>query len=215
MRDRKAILPLDAAQCSVVRRDLRIGDILAAEGKLDRTGIEQVLKLQESRGLRFGEAALRLRLITPEDLRSALARQYDFPYVPLDGDAFGADLAASRDARHPNAEQLRALRTQLLIQWSKLEREPRALAIASPGSSARTTRVPTMPPGWCGTSVTPAPSSSAPRSTDSDADLRGSVADPESHSRHPGRAPGTARDRATQSAVGYRRCGRWTDFVLS
>jgi len=134
MRDRKAILPLDAAQSSVVRRDLRIGDILAAEGKLDRTGIEQVLKLQESRGLRFGEAALRLRLITPEDLRSALAKQYDFPYVPLDGDAFGADLAASRDARHPNAEQLRALRTQLLIQWSKLEREPRALAIASPGS---------------------------------------------------------------------------------
>src|SRR5437763_356227 len=27
-----------------------------------------------------------------------------------------------------------------------------------------------MPPGWCGTSVTPAPSSSAPRSTDSEAD---------------------------------------------
>src|SRR5881398_2241224 len=130
MRDRKAILPLDAAQCSVVRRDLRIGDILAAEGKLDRTGIEQVLKLQESRGLRFGEAALRLRLITPEDLRSALAKQYDFPYVPLDGDAFGADLAASREARHPNAEQLRALRTQLLIQSSKPGREPGALAIA-------------------------------------------------------------------------------------
>src|SRR5437667_10089543 len=134
MRDRKAILPLDAAQSAVVRRDLRIGDILAAEGKLDRTGIEQVLKLQESRGLRFGGAARRLRLNTPEDLRSALAKQYDFPYVPLDGDAFGADLAASRDARHPNAEQLRALRTQLLIQWSKLEREPSALAIASPGS---------------------------------------------------------------------------------
>src|SRR5256885_12138344 len=31
----------------------------------------------------------------------------------------------------------RALRTQLLIQWSKLEREPRALAIASPGSLDR------------------------------------------------------------------------------
>src|SRR5438045_9711602 len=115
MRDRKAILPLDAAQCSVVRRDLRIGDILAAEGKLDRTGIEQVLKLQESRGLRFGEAALRLRLITPEDLRSALARQYDFPYVPLHGAAFGADLAASRAAPHPNAEQPPARGTELLL----------------------------------------------------------------------------------------------------
>src|SRR5256886_11805625 len=134
MRDLKGILPLDAAQGSVVRRDLRIGDILAAEGKLDRAGIEQVIRLQESRGVRFGEAALRLQLITLEDLRAALAKQYDYPYLPADGDAFSADLAVSRDALHPNAEQLRALRTQLLIQWSKLEREPRALAIASPGS---------------------------------------------------------------------------------
>jgi len=134
MRDRNGILPLDAAQGSVVRRDLRIGDILAAEGKLDRAGIEQVIRLQESRGVRFGEAALRLQLITLEDLRAALAKQYDYPYLPADGDAFSADLAVSRDALHPNAEQLRALRTQLLIQWSKLEREPRALAIASPGS---------------------------------------------------------------------------------
>src|SRR5207253_11243798 len=116
MRDRKAILPLDAAQSSVVRRDLRIGDILAAEGKLDRTGIEQVIKLQESRGLRFGEAALRLRLITSEELRSALAKQYDFPYVPLDGDAFGAVLAASRDARHSSPEQLPAPRTEHRMQ---------------------------------------------------------------------------------------------------
>src|SRR6266480_1060526 len=129
MRERNGILPLDAAQGSVVRRDLRIGDILAAEGKLDRAGIEQVIRLQESRGVRFGEAALRLQLITLEDLRAALAKQYDYPYLPADGDAFSADLAVSRDALHPNAEQLRALRTQLLIQWSKLEREPRALRI--------------------------------------------------------------------------------------
>jgi protein-tyrosine kinase len=134
MRARKRILPLDAARCSVVRRDLRIGNILAAEGKLDRAGIEHVVKLQQARGLRFGEAALRLHLITPEDLRAALARQYEFPYLPLDGDSFGADLAVSRDARHPQGEQLRALRTQLLIQWSKLDREPRALAVVSPGS---------------------------------------------------------------------------------
>src|SRR5207249_2927426 len=98
MRDRNGILPLDAAQGSVVRRDLRIGDILAAEGKLDRAGIEQVIRLQESRGVRFGEAALRLQLITLEDLRAALAKQYDYPYLPADGDAFSADLAVSRDA---------------------------------------------------------------------------------------------------------------------
>src|SRR2546430_7515755 len=133
MRARSKIRTLDAA-CTVVRREMRIGAILAAQGKLDLAGIEQVVKLQQARGLRFGEAALRLQLITLEDLRAALAKQYDYPYLPADGDAFSADLAVSRDALHPNAEQLRALRTQLLIQWSKLEREPRALAIASPGS---------------------------------------------------------------------------------
>lgn len=133
MRARKRILPLDAAQSSVVRRDLRLGSLLVAEGKLDRSSIEQVVKLQQTRGLRFGEAALRLHLITPEDLRSALARQYDFPYLPLSGDTFGADLAVSRDSRHPQGEQLRALRTQLLIRWSRLEHQPRALTIVSPG----------------------------------------------------------------------------------
>lgn len=132
MRARRKIRPLDAAACAVVRRE-RIGRILAAEGKLDLACFEQVIKLQQARGLRFGEAALRLHLITLEDLRAALAKQYDYPYLPLDGDGFSPDLAVSRDAHHPQAEQLRALRTQLLVRWSGLGREPRALAIVSPG----------------------------------------------------------------------------------
>jgi chain length determinant protein tyrosine kinase EpsG len=134
MKAQRKILPLEAAPYPVVRNDLRIGTLLAAQGKLDRAAIEQVVKFQQARGLRFGEAALRLHLITPEDLRAALAKQYDYPYLPLNDDGFGADLAASRDARHPQAEQLRALRTQLLIRWNQLGREPRALAIVSPGS---------------------------------------------------------------------------------
>lgn len=133
MRARKRILPSETGQHSVVRRDLRLGSLLAAEGKLDRAAVDQIVKVQQTRGLRFGEAALRLHLITPEDLRGALARQYDFPYLPLSGDHYGADLAAARDARHPQGEALRALRTQLLIRWSRLERPPRALAIVSPG----------------------------------------------------------------------------------
>src|SRR4029077_12307533 len=46
----------DTSPFSLVRRDLRIGTLLAAAGKLHREGIEQVLKLQQERGLRFGEA---------------------------------------------------------------------------------------------------------------------------------------------------------------
>lgn len=133
MRSPDTILPLDAARCAVERRDRRIGSILARAGKLDRAGIEQVVKLQQVRGVRFGEAALRLNLITTDDLRLALARQYDYPYLPLSGDDFSSDLSLSRDPHHPQAEQLRTLRTQLLLRWSKLERKPRALAIVSPG----------------------------------------------------------------------------------
>ena len=127
--------PLEGTLHEALRRDLRIGSILAAEGKLDSARIGQVLRLQQTRhGLRFGEAALSLGLITREDLHMALARQYDFPCQPLNGASVSPDLIVFRDTLHPRVERLRALRTQLLIRWSRLDSRPRALAIVSPGS---------------------------------------------------------------------------------
>jgi protein-tyrosine kinase len=117
-------------------RDQRIGSILTEEGKLDSAHIGQVLRLQQDRhGLRFGEAALSLGLINREDLNMALAKQYDFPCQRLNGNsAVHADLIAFRNSLHPSVERLRALRTRLLVRWSGLGNEPRALAIVSPGS---------------------------------------------------------------------------------
>lgn len=117
------------------RRDLRIGSILTSEGKLDSTRIGQVLRLQQMRhGVRFGEAALALGLITREDLQMALAKQFDFPSQRPNGAAVHPDLVVCRDALHPSAESLRALRTRLLIRRAGLGGQPRALAIVSPGS---------------------------------------------------------------------------------
>jgi len=127
-------VPVERAQLEAPRRDQRIGSLLAAAGKLDSGHIGQVLRLQQARhGLRFGEAALSLGLITRDDLRGALARQYDFPCARLHGSSVSPDLIVFRDALHPRAEHLRALRTQLLIRWSNLSREAPALAIVSPG----------------------------------------------------------------------------------
>jgi protein-tyrosine kinase len=127
--------PLEETPYEAQRSDLRIGSILAAQGKLDGARIGQVLRLQQTgRGLRFGEAALSLGLITREDLRMALARQYAFPCPRLNGSSVHPDLIAFRDALHPSVERLRALRTKLLIRWSGLGNKPRALAIVSPGS---------------------------------------------------------------------------------
>jgi protein-tyrosine kinase len=134
MRARATAEALEGTPYEALRRDRRIGTILAADGKLDAARIGQILRLQQvRRELRFGEAALSLGLVTREELHAALARQYDFPCQRLNGASVSPDLIAFRDVMHPGVERLRALRTRLLIRWSGLNSEPRALAIVSPG----------------------------------------------------------------------------------
>ena len=58
-----------------------IGAILMDDGKLSAADAEQVLKRQRELGWRFGEAAIELNFITDADLRQALAKQYEFPYL--------------------------------------------------------------------------------------------------------------------------------------
>jgi protein-tyrosine kinase len=127
------VLPIEGASRVLARDDRRLGGILAAEGKLAEADVERVLRLQQAKGLRFGEAALRLGLVSAEDLHRAVARQYDFP-APLAAGNAGAELVVARAPFHPCAEELRALRTQLQIRWSNAGVNPRLLAIASPGS---------------------------------------------------------------------------------
>ncbi len=127
-------LPAAAAGRAVQPRDHRIGAILAESGKLDGEAIDRILKLQRARGLRFGEAALRLRLVTPEDLRFAVSKQYDFPCLPPGNESISRELVVACEPFHPRAEQLRALRTQLQIRWSNSGNRRRMLVVASPGS---------------------------------------------------------------------------------
>ena len=57
------------------------GTILVAHKAMESGDIDRVIKLQDAKGLRFGEAAVRLGLITVSDLRRALAQQYDLPHL--------------------------------------------------------------------------------------------------------------------------------------
>jgi len=128
------VLPIEGSGRVLARYDRRIGGILAEEGKLSVENIEQVMELQQANGLRFGEAALRLGLITEDDLRCAVARQYDLPHLLPGDESISKELVAAYEPFHPRAEELRALRTQLMMRWSKAGVRHRALAIASPGS---------------------------------------------------------------------------------
>src|SRR5512135_3324647 len=94
-----------------------IGAILVAAGKLDPRDADRVMDLQEREGWRFGEAALRLRLINERDLVAALNKQYDLPELLPDNDGASAELVTAYQQFHPRTEELRALRTQLLIRW--------------------------------------------------------------------------------------------------
>ncbi|HEY6720584.1 MAG TPA: chain length determinant protein tyrosine kinase EpsG [Burkholderiales bacterium] len=134
MSPQENVLPIEGSGRVVARYDRRIGSILAEEGKLGPEGIEQVMELQQTNGLRFGEAALRLGLITEDDLRCAVARQYDLPHLIPGNESISDELVVAYEPFHPRAEELRTLRTQLLMRWSRAGVKRRALAIASAGA---------------------------------------------------------------------------------
>jgi receptor protein-tyrosine kinase len=118
----------------VVGRDGNIGGILMSEGKLDARGIERVMALQRSEGLRFGEAALRLGLVTADDVRCAIAKQYDLPHLLPGSEKISSELVVAYDPLHPRAEEMRALRSQLSFRWSNAGVRHRMLTVVSAGA---------------------------------------------------------------------------------
>jgi len=125
------VLPIQRAGDGAPSHDGRLGNMLVEAGKIEKADIDKVMALQRAEGLRFGEAAVRLALITPRDVHSAVAKQFRFSYLP-DPEPASAELVAAYAPHHERAEELRTLRTQLLIRWYNAGVRQRMLAIASP-----------------------------------------------------------------------------------
>lgn len=134
MSPQENVLPIEGSSVALSRGDRRIGSILAEEGRLDAADIQRVMQLQHMEGLRFGDAALRLGLINIDDLHGAIAKQYNLPHLLPGNDSFSDELVIAQDPFNPRAEELRGLRTQLLIRWSRAGVKHRVLAIVSPGA---------------------------------------------------------------------------------
>ena len=112
----------------------RVGAILVAAQKLTAAQVDEILAEQQVRGARFGETAVRLGFIGVDDLRRALAEQYDVPHLLPDNRRANAELVVASMPFHPCAEQIRAVRTRLLVRWAKGAIHGRMLAVVSPGS---------------------------------------------------------------------------------
>lgn len=134
VKPQENVLPIEGSSRVIARQDRRIGSILVEQGKLSPRDIERLLEAQQREGSRFGAAALRAGLITEDDLRSALAKQYDYPHLLPGTGGVSTEIVVAYEPLHPRAEELRALRTQLMIRWSNARVRHRVLAIASPGS---------------------------------------------------------------------------------
>jgi protein-tyrosine kinase len=111
-----------------------IGAILIDIGRLSPENAERILRLQKEQGKRFGDAAIELGLLHEDDIRFALASQFDYPYLPAGDHSLSHELVAAYKPFSPVVEQLRALRSQLMLRWFDAEVERKALAIVSPGA---------------------------------------------------------------------------------
>ena len=107
--------------------DSSMGALLVDAGKLTLEGAERALRMQKDLGIRFGEAAVRLGLVSEDDVQEALARQFAYPYLPKGQANLSPRLVAAYEPFSPQVESLRAIRSQLMLRW--FARGHRALAV--------------------------------------------------------------------------------------
>jgi protein-tyrosine kinase len=112
-------------------RERFIGALLVDTGKLSVEDAERVLRFQKEKGLRFGEAAIKLGLLTESDIQQVLSRQFDYPVVLPGESNLSNELVAAYEPTSKQVEAFRALRSQLMLRWFAPEPERRAIAVVS------------------------------------------------------------------------------------
>jgi protein-tyrosine kinase len=109
-----------------------LGAILVDGGQLKSEDAERVLHYQREHNLRFGEAAMRLGLISEADIQFALSRQFAYAYLrktPGESRSLSDELVAAYQPFSPRVEQLRAIRSQLMLRWFDRAEERQVLTI--------------------------------------------------------------------------------------
>jgi protein-tyrosine kinase len=120
------------AEAEVVVTDRPIGSILTETQRLPAGQVDKVLEYQRRKGIRFGEAAVALKLITEDDVLYALSQQFHYPYAPHTRRDLSGELVAAMQPFSDQAEAFRALRSQLMMRMFMPGAAPRALAVVSP-----------------------------------------------------------------------------------
>lgn len=113
----------------------RIGDFFVQSGRLSAADVERIVRTQQERHLRFGDAAMALGLLKEHEVWQALSRQYKYPTAPLDGSLKAYAVVGAPYSRE--AEAVRQLRTQIILNLDM--RHTQSLAVVgSSGGEGKT-----------------------------------------------------------------------------
>lgn len=109
------------------------GAILVEQGRLTPHEVEEIQRYASVHGLRFGDAAVKLKLLTQDDIEFALAQQYNYPTIARGGQSGVADdVIAAYQPQSELVEPLRAIRSQITLRWLN-DVDHKTIAITSPG----------------------------------------------------------------------------------
>lgn len=127
--------PLPSTSLTTTGNARSIGDILVATGRLSAEDAKRILERQKQDQTPFGEAAIALRLLTKDDIDYALSKQFDYAYLPEADSSLSHELVAAYKPFSKVSENLRAVRSQLMLRWFNGEPMRKVLAVVSPGKS--------------------------------------------------------------------------------
>jgi receptor protein-tyrosine kinase len=112
-----------------------IGDILVSAGRLSTEDAARISERQQRDDLQFGDAALALNLLTKEDIDFALSLQFNYAYLNKQDTSLSPELVAAYKPFSPIGENLRAVRSQLMLRWFNTDPMHKVLAVVSPGKA--------------------------------------------------------------------------------
>lgn len=124
-------LPVHAVPTDATRT---IGDILVAAGRLSPADAARIALRQHQEKSQFGDAARALNLLTKEDIDFALSKQFDYAYLPEQDTSLSHELVAAYKPFSRVGENLRDVRSQLMLRWFNADTARKVLAVVSPGA---------------------------------------------------------------------------------
>jgi receptor protein-tyrosine kinase len=109
-----------------------IGEILVASGRLRAEDAALVMARQRQHKQPFGDAAIALKLVSRADVDYALAQQFDYAYLQERDQTLSTQLVAAYQPFSRVGENLRAVRSQIMLRWFSSNPLHKVLAVVSP-----------------------------------------------------------------------------------